>query len=360
MGLRGEPQYPFPVSSDGESLRALRAPVNRAGLAAGAESLTMRGPFHCSLIQEFSMPAPTPSAFVSAALEAAAAAAEIIRSRYQGAFDVQIKPDDSPVTEVDIACEHAIKDVLARAFPEHGFYGEELGRESADADYVWLLGDALRVEPGMLARILDFLDRQDMVFVRAHAEDARMIPAATGEDALALTRELLWHQTLTGATIYSRSVCDWVRTHREDMTLKQNFPQVSVILGFLSAHDARVGWFGEPALRSLPKESYWMSRAITTFVDDWVALVLAFPEVIPPAARAQVIRSHSANTRLFGVGLLHRLKRSGELTWQDLRKPHFFDAMHLNRAAILAVMLMPAGISRLADRVAKRFGAGRS
>lgn len=139
MGLRGEPQYPFPVSSDGESLRALRAPVNRAGLAAGAESLTMRGPFHCSLIQEFSMPAPTPSAFVSAALEAAAAAAEIIRSRYQGAFDVQIKPDDSPVTEVDIACEHAIKDVLARAFPEHGFYGEELGRESADADYVWLI-----------------------------------------------------------------------------------------------------------------------------------------------------------------------------------------------------------------------------
>ena len=229
-----------------------------------------------------------------------------------------------------------------------------------DADYVWLLGDALRVEPGMLARILDFLDRQDMVFVRAHAEDARMIPAATGEDALALTRELLWHQTLTGATIYSRSVCDWVRTHREDMTLKQNFPQVSVILGFLSAHDARVGWFGEPALRSLPKESYWMSRAITTFVDDWVALVLAFPEVIPPAARAQVIRSHSANTRLFGVGLLHRLRQSGELTWQDLRKPHFFDAMHLNRAAILAVMLMPAGISRLADRVAKRFGAGRS
>lgn len=85
------------------------------------------------------MSAPARSAFVAAALEAAEAAAAIIRSRYQGAFDVQIKPDDSPVTEVDIACERAIKEVLGRAFPDHGFYGEELGRESADAEYVWLI-----------------------------------------------------------------------------------------------------------------------------------------------------------------------------------------------------------------------------
>ena len=28
---------------------------------------------------------------------------------------------------------------MSAAFPEHGFYGEELGRESADAEYVWLI-----------------------------------------------------------------------------------------------------------------------------------------------------------------------------------------------------------------------------
>lgn len=80
-----------------------------------------------------------PSPFVQAALEAAEAAADIIRSRYQGAFDVQIKADDSPVTEVDIACEKAIKAVLGNAFPDHGFYGEELGRELIDAEFVWLI-----------------------------------------------------------------------------------------------------------------------------------------------------------------------------------------------------------------------------
>lgn len=85
------------------------------------------------------MTQPTPSPTVAAALRAAEAAADIIRSRYQGAFDVQMKADDSPVTEVDIACEQAIKGVLAEAFPDHGFYGEELGRESIDAESVWLI-----------------------------------------------------------------------------------------------------------------------------------------------------------------------------------------------------------------------------
>jgi histidinol-phosphatase len=39
----------------------------------------------------------------------------------------------------DIESERAIKAVLAAAFPDHGFYGEELGREAADAEYIWLI-----------------------------------------------------------------------------------------------------------------------------------------------------------------------------------------------------------------------------
>lgn len=76
---------------------------------------------------------------LSAALAAAQAAATIIRGKYRGSFNVETKADASPVTEVDIACEHAIKDVLRNAFPNDGFYGEELGRESMDAERVWLI-----------------------------------------------------------------------------------------------------------------------------------------------------------------------------------------------------------------------------
>lgn len=79
------------------------------------------------------------SPFLSAALEAAEAAAEIIRKAYRGNFDVQYKADASPVTEVDVASERAIKAVLQRHFPEHGFFGEETGKQNQDAEYLWLV-----------------------------------------------------------------------------------------------------------------------------------------------------------------------------------------------------------------------------
>lgn len=80
-----------------------------------------------------------PSPYILAALDAAAAAASMIREHYRGDFSVQYKADASPVTEVDVACERAIKGVLRSRFPGHGFYGEELGREQVDAEYLWLI-----------------------------------------------------------------------------------------------------------------------------------------------------------------------------------------------------------------------------
>lgn len=79
------------------------------------------------------------SRYLEAAIEAARAAERVINRYYHGEFEVERKADASPVTIADVECERAIKRVLGAAFPGHGFYGEELGRESIDADYVWLI-----------------------------------------------------------------------------------------------------------------------------------------------------------------------------------------------------------------------------
>lgn len=79
------------------------------------------------------------SPFLPAALDAAQAAADIIRKAYRKNFSVSYKEDASPVTEVDVNAEKAIKSLLKKQFPKHGFYGEETGRESADAEYLWLV-----------------------------------------------------------------------------------------------------------------------------------------------------------------------------------------------------------------------------
>lgn len=79
------------------------------------------------------------SLFLDAALEAASAAGAIIRKAYQGEFKVRYKLDASPVTEVDEAAEAVIRGLLKQKFPEHGFFGEETGRDRLESEYVWLV-----------------------------------------------------------------------------------------------------------------------------------------------------------------------------------------------------------------------------
>jgi len=81
----------------------------------------------------------THSPELRAALEAAEAAARIIRPLYQRNVRVQTKADRSPVTEADVKAEEAIRAVLAQHFPDYGFYGEEGGQHRLDAEAVWLV-----------------------------------------------------------------------------------------------------------------------------------------------------------------------------------------------------------------------------
>jgi histidinol-phosphatase len=68
---------------------------------------------------------------VAAAVEAARAAGEIALRYYRGEFDVALKADQTPVTQADREAEQAIRTVLGRAFPGHGFLGEEFGAEGS-------------------------------------------------------------------------------------------------------------------------------------------------------------------------------------------------------------------------------------
>lgn len=66
------------------------------------------------------------------------AGAEILKV-YAADFTATRKADQSPVTEADLAAEHAIRSVVQARFPEDGFYGEETAAERLDAEHVWLV-----------------------------------------------------------------------------------------------------------------------------------------------------------------------------------------------------------------------------
>jgi histidinol-phosphatase len=79
------------------------------------------------------------SQFLTVALEAAHAAADVVRHYYQSNLKITLKADKSPVTAADVETEQTIRGILEAKFPTHGFHGEETGSNALGAEYVWVV-----------------------------------------------------------------------------------------------------------------------------------------------------------------------------------------------------------------------------
>ena len=74
------------------------------------------------------------------AVRAARRAGSIInRASLEGGLSVRSKRAKDFVTQVDQAAEQAIIDIARKAYPEHGFLGEESGGANENAEYVWII-----------------------------------------------------------------------------------------------------------------------------------------------------------------------------------------------------------------------------
>jgi len=85
------------------------------------------------------MKAETLASALTAAREAAAAAAEVILHYWKRGVDVELKGDATPVTVADREAEQAIRRLLRAALPEASIYGEEYGLDGARDGLLWLV-----------------------------------------------------------------------------------------------------------------------------------------------------------------------------------------------------------------------------
>ncbi|AGG88034.1 MULTISPECIES: inositol monophosphatase family protein [Rhodanobacter] len=76
---------------------------------------------------------------LTAAREAAAAAAEVIEHYWRRGVEVELKSDATPVTIADREAEQAIRRVLQMALPQASIYGEEYGLDGERGGLLWLV-----------------------------------------------------------------------------------------------------------------------------------------------------------------------------------------------------------------------------
>ena len=73
------------------------------------------------------------------ALKVVKASERITLKYFRSKFRVDYKLDRSPVTIADRSCEKFMIGELSKKFPEHGFYGEEFGDNSAGSEFRWII-----------------------------------------------------------------------------------------------------------------------------------------------------------------------------------------------------------------------------
>jgi histidinol-phosphatase len=76
-------------------------------------------------------------AWLGLALQIADEADDLALGGFRQDLHISTKPDHSLVTQVDEAIERHVRDRLLRAFPEHGFVGEELGEAAGSGGARW-------------------------------------------------------------------------------------------------------------------------------------------------------------------------------------------------------------------------------
>ena len=52
---------------------------------------------------------------------------------------LQVKEDGSPVTDYDINAEIKLREIISAKFPNHNIFAEEMGLESNNSDYTWII-----------------------------------------------------------------------------------------------------------------------------------------------------------------------------------------------------------------------------
>lgn len=287
------------------------------------------------------------------------AMADMLREHDVALYISDDSPDDATATMVEQFRAHLPKIQYRRNDPPLRHDRNILSSlQWPTEDYVWILGDAGHVVADGFARVLAALDDQDFLFVNSHAAHGPDRPVMTGEDARCFVRDHLWHQTLTGATIYARRVLDWMTTNGfQTVPPTPNFPHLSLLLDYLAAQPAetRIGWIGTSMTRFVPKNSYWRRNALSTFVDDWSAVVRRQPTVIRPDERHAVIREHSLRGQLFNLDLLLELRRAGTLNRDYLRRqPDAWQAIHQPAWLLRLVTYLPPALFERAIALRRR------
>lgn len=223
-----------------------------------------------------------------------------------------------------------------------------------DTDYVWLLGDSMYINAGLIEVVLNVIGSKRPGLIAVNASN-RKISFATGSytDSRDVFVKLAWHLTLTGATIYSRRAS--LQSKHLDKKTYTNFPQIALIFKFLASTPSFY-WINVNGLAANSgKRSYWAGNMFEVFLDDWTHVIRSLPSFYDESQKNEVIMSHSRSAGIFGLKSLLLARSHGVFSLSVLLRHIEILPVHSGRGlgALLVICLTPKWVVTLFIRIFK-------
>lgn len=225
-----------------------------------------------------------------------------------------------------------------------------------DEDYIWYLGDSMRIENGKIKDILDISSKDcyDLILVNCLDRDVN-VPSKQYFSHRTFFLELAWHATLTGATIYHKDSLNKINFKKY---LDTNFVQLGIILE--RALDIKNGilWINKSYISSnKKKKSYWSKNIFEVFAKNWSDFILNLPEAYSYKDKLRVIKDHSDYTGIFKLKRYLVYRAEGVLNIKSYIK--YFKSLKLasslNILIIFFLLLIPSFILKLPLNIFRRY-----
>lgn len=196
----------------------------------------------------------------------------------------------------------------------------------SNADYIWILGDAYRIDSNELSTIINILEQRSYSAVVVNAKNRiKNIPSKIYEDPSMLLADLGWHMTLLNSCVFS---CEFIKNNN----IKRYFNTYFLHFGLIFEHlatldDMKVLWYSENVIYDTEfdltkgniRNGGWFNTLFRTFSTNYFCIVISLPHQINLATKLKCIRDHDLNTHIFSIKKLLKLRVNGLLNYDDFK-----------------------------------------
>jgi hypothetical protein len=187
-----------------------------------------------------------------------------------------------------------------------------------EEDYIWYLGDAKIIQPGGIERVLMHINKYSPSFIAINSIGRDLkIENKLYIDGNILLKDLGWHLTLTGATIYSKNLVNQIKL--SDISKYSNFPQFAIIFNGFAAGNCNLYWDNEKLIDNNihNMKSYWWKNPFKTFITDWTSCVNNLDNMFLTENKEIATVSHSIRTGVFNFRSLLRYRYKGSFGYGE-------------------------------------------